>query len=103
MVNINSLERNGLRQAEFCPCYIMGNRPNETLIPDRSHPVLTMTAPIAGHWSVDEKYATGMTKVKKIRERENISTGTWNVRTLRPAVEELTHALDMYHWNIGPL
>ena len=28
VVSKNSLERDGLRQAEFCPCYIMGNRPN---------------------------------------------------------------------------
>ena len=28
VVSINSLERDGLRQAEFCPCYIMDNRPN---------------------------------------------------------------------------
>ena len=26
--SIKSLERDGLRQAEFCPCYIMDNRPN---------------------------------------------------------------------------
>ena len=47
MVRINSLERDGLRQAEFFPCSIMDNRPNETLIPDRSQPGLTMTAPTA--------------------------------------------------------
>ena len=29
MVNINRLERDWLRQAEFCPCYIMENRPYE--------------------------------------------------------------------------
>ena len=28
VVSINSLERGGLHQAEFCPCYIMDNRPN---------------------------------------------------------------------------
>ena len=28
VVSINSLERDGLRQAEFCPCYIMDNRPS---------------------------------------------------------------------------
>ena len=28
VVSINILERNGLRQAEFCPCYIMDNIPN---------------------------------------------------------------------------
>ena len=32
-------------------------------------------------------FRTKVTKVKKIRVRENISIGTWNVRTLRPAVE----------------
>ena len=33
---------------------------------------------------------------------ENIAVGTWNVRTLRPAgkLEQLTHAMSMYHWNI---
>ena len=28
VVSIDSLERDGLRQAEFCPCFIMDNRPN---------------------------------------------------------------------------
>ena len=28
VVSINSLERDGLRQAKFCPCYIKDNRPN---------------------------------------------------------------------------
>ena len=28
VVSINSLERDGPRQAEVCPCYIMDNRPN---------------------------------------------------------------------------
>ena len=41
-------------------------------------------------------------KFKKIRGRENIAVGTWNVRTLRPAgkLEQLTHAMSRYHWNI---
>ena len=79
MVSINSLERNRLRQAEFRPSYIMDNRPNETLIPDRSQPGLTMTASTASHWGVGDKHATGLTKVKKVRGRENIIIGTWNV------------------------
>ena len=31
-----------------------------------------------------------------------ISIGAWNVRTLKPAgkLEELTHEMDRYHWNI---
>ena len=35
-------------------------------------------------------------------EVENISVGTWNVRTLRPAgkLEQLTHAMGTYHRNI---
>ena len=61
-----------------------------------------MTLPTACHWGVGNTYATGGTKVKKIRRRENFSTGTWNVRTLRPAgkLEELDHEMDRYHWNI---
>ena len=48
-----------------------------------------------------DKYATGVPKIKKIRGRENIAVGTWNVRTLRPAgkLEQLTHAMSRYHWN----
>ena len=30
-------------------------------------------SPTASHWGIGDKNATGMTKVKKIRERENIS------------------------------
>ena len=102
MVNINSLARDRLRQVEFRPCYMMDNRPNETLIPDRSQAGSTMTAPTAYHWGVDDKYAAGGTKIKKIRGTENVSTETWNVRILRPAgmVGELTHEMDRYHWSI---
>ena len=51
---------------------------------------------------VGDKYATDVPKTKKIRGRENIAVGTWNVRTLRPAgkLEQLTHAMSRYHWNI---
>ena len=44
----------------------------------------------------------GVPKIKKIRGRENISVGTWNARTLRPAgkFKQLTHAMSRYHWNI---
>ena len=62
---------------------------------DWSQPGITMTLPTVRHWDVGDK-------VKKIRGRENISAGKWNVRTLRPAgkLEELTHAMGRYHWNI---
>ena len=73
VVGIYSLERDGLRLVEFCSSYIMDNRPNEIVSPDRSQPGVTMGAPSASHWDIGDKNATGMTKVKKIRERENIS------------------------------
>ena len=70
-----------------------------TLIPDRSQPGITMTAPTVRHQDVGDKYATGVLKIKKIRGRENIAVGTWNVITLRPAgkLEQLTHAMSRYH------
>ena len=100
MVNINSLERDGLRQAELCPRHIMKMKTKNTLIPDRSQPGITMTAPSVRHRDVGDKYAAGVPK--KIRGRENIAVGTLNVRTLGPAgkLEQLTHAMSRYHWNI---
>ena len=105
MVNINSLERDGLRQAELCPRHTMKMKTKNTLIPDRSQPGITMTAPTVRHQDVGDKYATGVPKIKKIRGRENIAVGTWNVRTLRPAgkLEQLTHAMSRYHWNTAGL
>ena len=101
-VNIKSLERDGLRQAELCPRHTMKMNTKNTLIPDRSQPGITMTAPTVRHRDVGDKYATGVPKIKKIRGRENMAVGTWNVRTLRPAgkLEQLTHAMSRYHWNI---
>ena len=81
MVNINSLERDGLRQAELCPKHNMMMNTENTLILDRSQPRTTMTAPTVRHRDVGDKYATGVPKIKKIRGRENISVETWNVRT----------------------
>ena len=103
MVNINSLERGGCRQAELCPRHTMMMNTKKTLIPDRSQPGITMTAPTVRHRDVGDKYATGVPKIKKIRSRDNIAVGILNVRTLRPAgkLEQLTHAMSRYHWNIG--
>ena len=72
-----------------------------TLILDRSQTGITMTAPTVGHWDVGDKYmyVTGVQKIKKIGGRKNIS---WNVRTLRLVgkLEELTHTMGRYPWNI---
>ena len=70
-------------------------------IPDRSQPGLTMTAPSAAHQDGGDKCATGGTN-NKIRGRDDIIIGTWNVRTLRAEgkLEELTHEMDRYNWHI---
>ena len=46
------------------------------------------------------KHATGASS--KIRGRDNITIGTWNTRTLGAAgkLQELTHEMDRYRWNI---
>ena len=51
---------------------------------------------------VGAKYATGGRKIKNITGMENISVGSWNVRTLKPAVKhkELTYIMGRYRWNI---
>ena len=102
MVTINSLERDVLRQTELCPRKTMMINTNNTLIPDRSKPGITMPALTVRQRDVGDQYATGVSKIKKIRGRENIGVGTWNVRTLSPGgkLEQLTHAMSRYHWNI---
>ena len=95
VVNINSLETDGLRTAELCPRNTMIKSINNTLIPDRLQPGITMTAPNIRHRDVSDRYATSVPKMKKIRGRENIFVGTWYVRSLRRAekLEQLTHAM----------
>ncbi|KAJ8396775.1 hypothetical protein AAFF_G00013740 [Aldrovandia affinis] len=66
-------------------------------IPARSSPGSPRTAPTVGHQDGGVKCTTG-----KLRTRENIVVGTWNVRTLTAdgKLEELAHEMDQYHWNI---
>ena len=68
-------------------------------IPDRSPPGSTRTTPSAVHQDGGVKCATGASS--KIRGRD-ITIGTWNTRTLRAAgkLQELTHVMDRYRWNI---
>ena len=63
----------------------MMNNIKNTFKADRSKPEITITAPTVGHWDVGDKYAAGLNMIKKIRDRENIAAGKWNVRTVRPA------------------
>ncbi|XP_063609075.1 uncharacterized protein LOC134783216 [Penaeus indicus] len=68
-------------------------------IPDRSSPGLPTTASSTAHQGGGDKCATGVTQ---IRGRENITIGTWNVRTLCATgrLQELTHEMARYQWNI---
>ena len=69
-------------------------------IPARSSPGSTRTAPTVGHQDGGGKFTTG--KLCRVRTRDNIVVGTWNVRTLTAdgKLEELAHEMDQYHWNI---
>ena len=69
-------------------------------IPDRTPPRLTRTGPSAVHQDRGVKCATGASS--KIRGRDNITIGTWITRTLRTVgkLQELTHEMDRYRWNI---
>ena len=69
-------------------------------IPARPSSGTRISPSVAGHQDGGEKYATD--RPRSLRARNNITTGTWNVRTLRAAgkVEELTHKMKKYRWNI---
>ena len=56
--------------------------------------------PSAVHQDGGVKHVTGTSS--KIRGRDNITIGTWNIRTLRTArkLQELIHEMDGYRWNI---
>ena len=54
------------------------------------------------HQDENGKYATGVTKDKISARCNNIVVSTWNVRTLNTPgkLEELTHTLNTYKWNV---
>ena len=66
MVNINSLERDGLRQAELCPRHTMKMKTKNTLIPDRSQPGITMTAPTVRHRDVGDDMPLVYQRLRKL-------------------------------------
>ena len=73
-------------------------------IPDRPLTGLPRSAPSTTRGG-GGKYATGTRQdnlPSKIRARNNITIGTWNVRTLHAVgkMEELEHEMERYHWNI---
>ena len=79
-----------------------GMSAKKNTIPDQSSPGSPRTAPPAVHQGrVGEKWITGVPK-KIILARNNITIGTWNVRTLKDMgkLEELQHEMKRYDWNI---
>ena len=73
-------------------------------IPDRPLTGLPRSAPSTTR-DGGEQYATGTRQdnlPSKIRARNNITIGTWNVRTVHAVgkMEELEHEMERYHWNI---
>ena len=73
---------------------------SDHVTPDQSPPRSTRTAPSTVHQDRGVKYATSASS--KIRGRDSITIGTWNTRTLSAAgkLQELTHEMDRYRWNI---
>ena len=70
-------------------------------IPERSQDGSTMTTHPAVHQEGIVMYDTGA-PINKIRGRNNITIGTWNVKTLRGAgkLKELTHEMERYKLNM---
>jgi len=71
-------------------------------MPDRSRPGSTTTAlPTANLQGGSDKCATGAEPTLKLPNK-GVTIGTWNVRTLYQTgrVQELTHELKIYKWDI---
>ena len=84
-----------------CPRY--ANMISNTItknIPAWTSPGLKRSASFIAHQDNNEKLATEEYKIKTRRNETYI--GTWNVRTLLEdgKLEELTHELDRYRWNV---
>ena len=93
------MERDGLRHATLPKTLHMKMTTTTQSIPAWSSPGTRTSPSVAGHQDWGEKYATDGPKALRTR---NITTGTWNVRSLKTAgkVEELTHEMKRYRWNI---
>ena len=95
----SGMEGDGLRHATLPKTHHMKMTTTTQSIPARSSSE-TRTAPsVAGHRDGGENYTTD--GPKSLRARNNITTGTWNMRSLRAAGKvELTHEMKRYRWNI---
>ena len=77
---------------------MMNSQNKNKLMPARTSPGNTRSASSIQHQGNDDKSTTG--EIMKIRHETYI--GSWNVRTLRAdgKLEELTHEMERYKWNI---
>ena len=94
------MERDGLRHATLPKTHHMKMTAATQSIQSRTSPRTRTALPVAGNQDGGEKYATD--GPKSLRARNNIAIGTWNVRSLRAAgkVEEITHDMKRFRWNI---
>ena len=93
-------ERDGLCHATLPKTHHMKMTTASQSIPAWLSPETWTTPSVAGHEDGCEKYATD--RPKSLCARNNITIGTWNVRSLRAAgkVEELAHEMKRHRWNI---
>ena len=98
--HVFDLERDGFGQVCTLPLTHQVIKTSNHTVPDRTPPGSTTAVPSAVHQNRGVKNATGASS--KIRGRDNITIGTWNTRTLTAAgdLQELTHEMDRYRWNI---
>ena len=84
-------ESDGLRHATLPKTHHMKMTTITQSIPARSSPRKRTAPSVASHQDESEKYATD--EPKPLRARNNITIGTWNVKSQRAAgkVEEPTH------------
>ena len=92
----SDMERDGLYHATLPKTHHMKMTTTSQSIPARSSSGTRTTPFVAGYQDGGEKYATD--GPKSLRARNNITVGTWNVRSLRAAgkVDELTHEMKRY-------
>ena len=95
----SGMERDGLRHITLPKTRYMEMTTTTQSKPARSSPGTRIAPSVAGHEDCGEEYTTN--EPKSLRARNIITTGTWNVKSLRAArkVEELTHETKRYWWN----
>ena len=77
---------------------MMNSQNKNKLMRARTSPGNTRSASYIQHQGSDDKFTTG----ERIKIRHETYIGSWNIRTLRAdgKLEELTHEMERYKWNI---